>query len=156
MIGRVSLAVGAVMLMLVTGLGGCSKSAPSKPNPQNVAGTWLEMSEPSQASRRMTPVAPRPFLRQITFNADKTFKMVQCDKDGKPVGAKTIEGTWAFEGDSLKFTVTSNKFDAQYQNWKPQDSTGVIGYYTPDRKSVEERLIVSHEDVPVTYKRVGG
>lgn len=154
---RVSLAVGVSMLVLVSSLGGCSKKAPDKPNPQNVQGTWIELAEATQSSRRMTPVAPRPFLRQITFNADKTFKMVQCDKEGKPVaGNKTIEGTWVFQDGTLNFTVTANKFDAQFQSWKPQSSGGVMGFYSADRTSVEERLSVTHEDAPVTYKRAAG
>lgn len=158
---RTALALMTVTVLATMGLGGCSKKPPPKPDPTKVSGTWTEIAETDSgaagrgSTRRIQP-PPRQYLRQITLNDDKTFKMVLMDKVGKPVAGKAVEGTWEFQDNNLNFTVKTNTLDQSMQNWKPVSSSGVSPQYNNDRTSFEERLMISHEDFPVTYKRGTG
>lgn len=151
---RVAFGLAMTAVLVVAGLGGCSKKAPAKLDPKKVEGTWVELVDTNQASsRRMAPVAPRPYTRKLTINADKTFKMELCDKSGNPIAGKAISGTWEYGADQMNFTVTENKVDAAQQNWKPLNSGGVTGSPTADGSQLDPRLSVMHEDTVITYKK---
>ena len=101
-------------------------------NPAGYSGTWVEMGEP--ANPRLT-VAQRPFIRELTINADRTFRMTLKRPDGSAYpGNAVVEGTWQVGRDQLVLTVGSstltgdaeNAAPASVSSWSDQTGTPII------------------------------
>jgi hypothetical protein len=135
--------------LVVAGLAvttGCDKGGGQGPPPmdaQAIIGTWLEVREGPRVStpRFQAPEWESPNIRQITFNADNTFKLIVCKPSGTPLDAsKAIEGTWKVEENSVRFTVTSNTLEGKYQDWVPLGLTG------PFEDGNKTRCTITHEN----------
>jgi len=155
MVNRTILLVfGCVAVAGLAVTAGCDKSGGGGPpamDAQAIIGTWLEVREaPKRTTPRMMPVEwESPNIRQITLNADNTFKLIVCKPSGTPLpGSKAIEGTWKVEGASVVFTVTSNTLEGKYQDWVP------VGFTGPFEQAGTTRCIITHENHEEgTYER---
>jgi len=139
---------GCVAAAGLTSLMGCDKSGGSAPreiDPQAVVGTWLEVRESASAGegniRRATGEWESDNIRQITLNADNTFKLIVCKPSGSPLDAtKSIEGTWKAEGEFVSFTVTANTLTGIYKDWAPRR------FFGPFNEGGTSRCAIEHEN----------
>ncbi len=143
--------VAGVVLSSVA-LSGCSgrKGSTPKAKEGELVGTWLEVPAstpaPNAGAHAAQPRHPN-YLRQITFNADKTFKLTPCKQDGQPVDAnKAMEGTWENREGKLVFQV--KKPLAGYEDWIPEEFGGI------EDVDGAPRCFIYHEGARIGYKKV--
>ena len=148
------LVLGCLVVAGLAATTGCDRSGggdASAMDEQALVGTWLETREaPKRPSRRRGLVEwESPNIRQITFNADNTFKLIVCKPSGTPLDAsQAIEGTWKAEGLGIVFTVTSNTLKGKYEDWAPIDLSRPV-----DEAGVT-RCLITHENYEQgTYER---
>jgi hypothetical protein len=121
------LVLGCLVVAGLAATTGCGKSGgggAAAIDKQAITGTWLEVRDaPQRFSPRMAaPKWESPNIRQITINADRTFKLIVCKPNGTPLDASgAVEGTWKAEGAGVVFAVTGNTLKGQYEDWAPVD-----------------------------------
>lgn len=115
-------AASLAFLTLVGCGGGGGGSRP--PTEADYYGTWIEIRGDDARNQRMAPVEPKtPNLRQITFNNDKTFKMVMVTPAGAPVTpAEEVTGTWSLNDRIVIITTQGNTLNAKYKDWELTDA----------------------------------
>ena len=135
------LVLGCLVVAGLAATAGCDRSGgggAAAIDEQALVGTWLETRDvPKRPSRRRGLVEwESPNIRQITFNADNTFKLIVCKPNGTPLDAsQAVEGTWSAEGAGVVFAATSNTLKGKYQDWvpidliRPVDEAGVTQCY---------------------------
>lgn len=148
---------GTALVPVLVLAAGCGGGGPSGSQTDDMfIGTWLEDRSAAAApeGRRQASVEPTSSnIRQITFAADHTFKLIVCKPDGSPVaGAKDATGTWKVENGILMLEVTQNKLTGKYKLWDPDAFNDLI-----DGADGAQRLELLHKSgETVQYKRSGG
>lgn len=107
----------------------------------SMVGTWLEQkgSDEGGGSRRAdVPATKTNNIREITLNADGTFKMVMLTPDKKPIAGAEVTGQWKPLNTGITFTVDSNKLDAALHDLAPARGTGVFKGLQPDQCNITD------------------
>jgi hypothetical protein len=123
----------ATLVLVAVGLAaaiGCGRKGPPPADTSKIIGTWTESTDASAApqSPRFAPPPQKRTknLRQFTFQQDKTFQMILCSPDGKPLdAAKSVQGTWAASGPNIELKVTGSTLDKKDADLAPEDG-GVL------------------------------
>lgn len=111
----------ACLALAGCGGGGGGSRAPSE---ADYYGTWIEVRGDEARNPRVAPVEPKtPNLRRITFNSDKTFKMVMVTPAGAPVTPpEEVTGTWSLNDRIVIVTTQGNTLNAKYKDWELTDA----------------------------------
>lgn len=148
----------ALLLAACAPLLGCGDKIPP-PGPNGIKekafiGTWREETGKDIGQSMVFGSDATP-LRQVTFGADGTFKMIFVKKDGTQVDAgKFVEGTWAVSGDKCTITISNNK------GVDPSISLGYLTKYVYKEKSTDQmdHIFMANEtdDAQFSFSRVEG
>jgi hypothetical protein len=114
---------------LLIAAAGCRGKPATRIDESAYVGTWVESFDALDV-RRPAPERHGSALREITLNADHSFKLRPVNQDGSPAGSGVIEGTWSMEADSVVFNVQKNTLDEKHKPWVPVRIDGVTSRAT--------------------------
>jgi hypothetical protein len=122
MLIRASLLIAFAVANLVTATG-CAENEEAKTLGTEFVGTWQEVPEATQSVgvTKIINSQPPPFLRQITIQADGTFKMHLTDLEGNVLeDVDPASGKWAQDGLRINFEPTDpGSLDSNEQGYVP-------------------------------------
>lgn len=154
----VGLALGVAALVSLSSMAGCGGGgSKSSQGDTDIIGTWNEdraVADNGPGLRGRPEIEHiSPNLRQISFNADHSFKLIVCTPDGSPVAAaKDITGTWNLSDGLLSLEIKQNNLAKDYAEWVP-DSDAQLDE-GPDGTPRLSLYDASGQEV--LYKRAGG